>query len=70
MTFYNDWQSFCHTAAYPKPVDINPTSKDEQRTTLWMPYESLNDFLDLQDSTKTIKGYPAPLRATFIAQKP
>ncbi len=53
-----------------KVVDINQTSTDEQRTTSWMPYESLKDFLDPDDNNKTIEGYPAPKRATFIAQKP
>jgi tRNA (mo5U34)-methyltransferase len=53
-----------------KVVDINQTSTEEQRTTSWMPYESLKDFLAPDDSNKTIEGYPAPLRATFIALKP
>ncbi|MCK5647610.1 MAG: tRNA 5-methoxyuridine(34)/uridine 5-oxyacetic acid(34) synthase CmoB [Gammaproteobacteria bacterium] len=53
-----------------KVVDVNQTSTQEQRTTSWMPYESLQDFLDPQDENKTIEGYPAPKRATFIAQKP
>ncbi len=53
-----------------KVVDINQTSTQEQRTTDWMPYESLKDFLDPEDENKTIEGYPAPKRATFIAQKP
>jgi len=51
-------------------VDINQTTTQEQRTTTWMPYESLQDFLDPDDENKTIEGYPAPKRATFIAQKP
>jgi len=53
-----------------KIVDINQTSTQEQRSTSWMPYESLTDFLDPDDKNKTIEGYPAPRRATFIAQKP
>ncbi|MCU7799585.1 MAG: tRNA 5-methoxyuridine(34)/uridine 5-oxyacetic acid(34) synthase CmoB [gamma proteobacterium symbiont of Lucinoma myriamae] len=53
-----------------KVVDVNQTSTDEQRSTSWMPYESLKDYLDPEDNNKTIEGYPAPLRATFIAQKP
>ncbi len=53
-----------------KVVDINQTSVKEQRSTSWMPYESLKDFLDPDDINKTIEGYPAPKRATFIAQKP
>lgn len=51
-------------------ADINRTSTEEQRQTEWMSYESLADYLDPQDQTKTIEGYPAPLRALFIATKP
>jgi len=53
-----------------KVVDINQTSIKEQRTTDWMRYESLPDFLDPNDSNKSIEGYPAPLRATIIANAP
>ncbi len=53
-----------------KVIDINQTSIEEQRSTAWMSYESLTDFLDSKDSNKTIEGYPAPKRASFIAQKP
>lgn len=52
-----------------KVVDINQTSIKEQRSTDWMPYDSLETFLDPDDHNKTIEGYPAPLRATFIAEK-
>jgi tRNA (mo5U34)-methyltransferase len=48
-------------------VDLNRTSIDEQHSTEWMQFESLPDFLDPQDSLKTIEGYPGPLRATLIA---
>ena len=51
-------------------VDINRTSIEEQRQTEWMTYESLVDYLDPEDHTKTIEGYPAPLRAIFIATRP
>ena len=53
-----------------KVVDINQTSIKEQRSTDWMPYDSLETFLEPDDHNKTIEGYPAPLRATFIAEKP
>ncbi|MCK4507132.1 MAG: tRNA 5-methoxyuridine(34)/uridine 5-oxyacetic acid(34) synthase CmoB [Desulfuromonadales bacterium] len=53
-----------------KCVDINRTSIAEQRQTEWMTFESLADFLDPEDQTKTIEGYPAPLRAVFIATAP
>lgn len=52
-----------------KCVEKNQTSLDEQRSTDWMQYQSLKDFLDPEDMSKTIEGYPAPVRATFIATK-
>ena len=50
-------------------VDTNRTSREEQRSTEWMEYESLADFLDPHDQTKTVEGHPAPLRAVFTATK-
>lgn len=51
-------------------IDIAKTTSDEQRKTDWMTYESLGDFLDPADDTKTIEGYPAPVRAIVLARKP
>ncbi|MCQ4241575.1 tRNA 5-methoxyuridine(34)/uridine 5-oxyacetic acid(34) synthase CmoB [Stutzerimonas stutzeri] len=51
-------------------VDVSITSTDEQRSTDWMRYQSLPDFLDPQDHSKTIEGLPAPMRAVLIARKP
>ncbi|WMO13891.1 tRNA 5-methoxyuridine(34)/uridine 5-oxyacetic acid(34) synthase CmoB [Pseudoalteromonas piscicida] len=51
-----------------KVVNKDVTSLDEQRQTPWMETESLADFLDPNDTSKTIEGYPAPLRAIFIAK--
>ncbi len=48
-------------------VDLNTTSLQEQRATDWMQNESLVDFLDPTDHSKTIEGYPAPLRAVIVA---
>jgi len=48
-------------------VDINQTSIEEQRSTEWMEFESLEDFLDPDDHNKTAEGYPAPKRAVVIA---
>ncbi|MDO6721456.1 tRNA 5-methoxyuridine(34)/uridine 5-oxyacetic acid(34) synthase CmoB [Psychrosphaera sp. 1_MG-2023] len=48
-------------------VNIDQTTLDEQRKTDWIDTESLEDFLDPSDPTKTIEGYPAPKRAIFIA---
>jgi len=48
-------------------VDITKTSSEEQRKTRWIQTESLKDFLDPNDPDKTVEGYPAPVRAIFIA---
>ena len=50
-------------------VDVDITSIEEQRATEWMTYQSLTDFLDPNDTSKTVEGYPAPMRATLIATK-
>jgi len=50
-------------------VDVTKTSVDEQRVTEWMEFESLGDFLDPNDSSKTIEGHPAPVRAIVIANR-
>ena len=47
-------------------ADVSRTSLEEQRTTAWMDYESLEQFLSPQDQNKTIEGYPAPRRAIII----
>ena len=51
-------------------VDITPTRTDEQRATGWMNFQSLQDFLNPDDPSKTIEGYPAPIRAIATATKP
>jgi len=51
-------------------VDVCQTTTDEQRRTDWMITESLAEFLDPNDPSKTVEGYPAPLRAVLIAKKP
>ena len=51
-------------------VDAIRTSREEQRSTEWMHFESLADFLDPDDAEKTIEGHPAPLRAIFTGTRP
>src|SRR5699024_92165 len=51
-------------------VDLSKTSLEEQRTTEWMDYLSLPDFLDPNDESKTIEGHPAPVRAVMLGRKP
>lgn len=46
------------------------TTLEEQRSTDWMQYHSLVDFLDPEDQSKTAEGYPAPRRAVILANKP
>ncbi len=50
-------------------LNISRTTIEEQRSTAWMAYESLPDFLDPENPNQTIEGYPAPLRAMFSAKK-
>ena len=51
-------------------VDVTATSTKEQRSTQWMHFQSLADFLDPADSSKSIEGYPAPRRAIVTARAP
>ena len=51
-------------------VDVNQTGIEEQRSTQWMTFNSLADFLDPQDHSRTIENYPAPKRAIMTAYRP
>lgn len=51
-------------------VDVSTTSIEEQRSTEWMRYQSLPDFLDPSDHSRTLEGLPAPTRAVLVARKP
>jgi tRNA (mo5U34)-methyltransferase len=53
-----------------RTVDVNQTSIGEQHATEWMDFQSLADFLDANDPSLTIEGYPAPRRAIVIGNKP
>lgn len=50
-------------------IDLTPTTVEEQRSTSWMQFDSLDKFLDPNDHKKTIEGLPAPLRVTVTARK-
>ncbi|WP_100641519.1 tRNA 5-methoxyuridine(34)/uridine 5-oxyacetic acid(34) synthase CmoB [Alteromonas facilis] len=52
-----------------KVVDTCTTTIEEQRPTEWMQNQSLQDFLDPSDPSKTIEGYAAPLRSVITAVK-
>jgi tRNA (mo5U34)-methyltransferase len=43
-------------------LETSITQENEQRKTEWIEGESLKDFLDPNDNTKTVEGYPAPAR--------
>jgi tRNA (mo5U34)-methyltransferase len=45
------------------------TTSEEQRKTEWSFDQSLEDFLDPNDNTKTVEGYPAPKRVYIKARK-
>lgn len=49
---------FQHT----KLFHSHPMSSHEQRKTEWMTFESFSDFIDPDESTLTVEGYPAPCR--------
>jgi len=51
-------------------VDCTPTTTGEQRQTPWMPFHSLEQALDPEDSSQTAEGLPAPIRAVCLAQRP
>lgn len=49
-------------------IDVTITKVEEQRTTDWMKFHSLKNFIN-NDKSKTIEGYDLPKRATIIAKK-
>jgi tRNA (mo5U34)-methyltransferase len=53
-----------------KLIDVSPTTTEEQRSTDWMTFHSLGDFLDTENPELTCEGHPAPRRAIFTATKP
>ncbi len=42
----------------------------EQRRTDWMVFESYEDFIDKEDPSRTVEGYPAPVRLFVQAVNP
>ncbi|WP_345986782.1 tRNA 5-methoxyuridine(34)/uridine 5-oxyacetic acid(34) synthase CmoB [Sulfurimonas sp. HSL-1656] len=43
-------------------LETSVTTPEEQRKTEWIEGQSLEDFLDPEDPSKTVEGYPAPKR--------
>ncbi len=48
-------------------LNVTKTTSAEQRSTDWMRFNSLRDFLDPLDENLTCEGLPAPVRAIFVA---
>jgi len=57
-------KNWCHRAGFCKfeVLETNVTDANEQRKTEWIEGQSLEDFLDKDDASKTVEGYPAPQR--------
>ena len=53
----------------PEILSLSRTDSTEQRQTPFMDFKSLNEFLDPNDRSKTIEGYPAPHRLMLKVKK-
>ncbi len=64
-------KNWCERAGFEdfEVLDVVLTTKEEQRKTPWSFDQSLEDFLDPNDNTKTVEGYPAPKRVYAKAKK-
>ena len=51
-------------------IDVTATNIQEQRSTEWMQFHSLKDFLSAENPQLTSEGLPAPKRAIIIANNP
>ncbi|MCK5883514.1 MAG: tRNA 5-methoxyuridine(34)/uridine 5-oxyacetic acid(34) synthase CmoB [Bacteriovoracaceae bacterium] len=67
---------FINWAKKAKFIDVEviaatPLTDEEQRNTPWCPapFQSLNDFIDPEDPTKTVEGHPAPMRFCIKAKR-
>jgi tRNA (mo5U34)-methyltransferase len=56
--------------AEARVVDECVTTTEEQRSTDWMRFHSLPQFLDPENPALTVEGHPAPRRAVVVALKP
>jgi tRNA (mo5U34)-methyltransferase len=50
-------------------LETSLTEANEQRKTEWIEGQSLEDFLDPNNSSKTVEGYPAPARVYVKLKK-
>jgi tRNA (mo5U34)-methyltransferase len=67
----NTLKNWCFRAGFCKieVLNIVKTEHDEQRKTPWIDTQSLEDFLDPNESSRTVEGYPAPKRVYIKAKK-
>jgi len=67
----NALKNWCYRAGFAsvEVLAVKKTEQEEQRKTDWIDSQSLEDFLDDQDETLTIEGYPAPKRVYIKALK-
>lgn len=67
----NALKNWCYRAGF-ETIEVLATMKtdeNEQRKTEWIDTQSLGDFLDPEDSSRTIEGYPSPKRVYIKAKK-
>ena len=57
-------KNWCHRAGFGEVevLAVRRTDTREQRKTEWIETQSLENFLDPADPSRTVEGYPAPLR--------
>ena len=67
----NALRNWCLRAGFERieVLAIKKTELNEQRKTEWIDSQSLNDFLDPEEESKTVEGYPAPKRVYIKAFK-
>ena len=67
----NALKNWCLRAGFDRVevLAMKKTNLDEQRKTEWIDSQSLNDFLDPEDESRTVEGYPAPKRVYIKAFK-
>ncbi len=67
----NALKNWCYRAGFEnlEVIGVSKTESYEQRKTEWIDGESLEDFLDRDDNSRTVEGYPAPKRVYLKAKK-
>ncbi len=61
--------NWCYRAGFEsvEVLETMVTDSNEQRKTEWINTQSLEDYLDPNDNSKTVEGYPAPKRVYIRA---